>query len=124
MNDTPQGSPGAAEEPNRLPLSKHRYQTVTVHPPDENGACEVWGEYQEECGGRTFDSDGIIGWLYRMPVQVPAIYEDLTTPIIWVWLNEAGHPTHVFQTSCGQNTLLDYLVTLAPVIKWADEMKT
>lgn len=102
------------------PSRVYRYQTVTIHPPDENGAREVWGEYEERCGGRVFETDGIIGWLYLIPDQSPAH----SASSAWVWLNEAGHPTKVFHCFAGIDTLSPWLDTLAPIVTWAKEART
>lgn len=100
------------------PSPTYRYRTITIHPPDDNGAREVWGEYEERHGGRVFETDGIIGWLYLVPDHTPVHNGTLT----WVWMNEAGHPLCVFpeQNKC----LYPWLARLAPTVTWAKEART
>ena len=89
---------------------QYPYQSITIHPPDENGAREVWAEYEEIHGGKTFDSDGIIGWLYSMGNPNP-----------WIWMNEAGHPCTIFPYT---DDLRVWLSTRAPTVTWAEEART
>ena len=104
----------------------YRYKTITVHPPDDNGAREVWGEYEEVHGGKVFETDGIIGWLYHILDHVESSDIGYSS---FVWLNEAGHPTHTFRcypdgTPSQSSQLTAWLSTLAPIVTWAKEMKT
>ncbi len=64
--------------------NKPTYTSITIQPADEDGAFEVWGAYTvtHKAMG-TFETDGIIGHLYRVQDHY------------WVWINEAGHPTGV-----------------------------
>lgn len=92
------------------------YQSITIHPSGEDadlGAYEVWGDYVEEYKGRTFDTDGIIGWLYYVPNN-----EGKST---WVWMNEAGHPTRVLGDYDHQ--LMAWLYTKSPIVNWAKEAR-
>lgn len=82
-----------------------RYTHLTVQPADDNGACEVWGQFEVSYPGLgTFDSDGIIGYLYHLRAH-------------WVWINEVGHPTMVFSSA---DELAGWLQALAPSIDWAE----
>lgn len=82
-----------------------RYSHLTVQPPDEDGAIEVWGQNVVSCPGLgTFDSDGIIGYLYHVGAH-------------WVFINEIGHPTMVFSS---MDELTGWLQGLAPSIDWAE----
>lgn len=91
-------------------MNERTYSSISIHPADENGAQEVWATWEEDGGNMgVFDSDGIIGWLYRV--------DD-----IWVWMNEAGHPTRVFVD--GEPDLSEWLLSLSPCVTWATEMRT
>ncbi len=82
-----------------------RYTHLTVQPPDDNGAHEVWSQFVVTCPGMgTFDSDGIIGYLYHVGSH-------------WVFINEVGHPTMVFAV---MEELTGWLQSLAPSIDWAE----
>lgn len=82
------------------------YTHITIQPPNEDGALEVWGAYEVTAPVLgTFDSDGIIGFLYRMRNDR------------WVYLNEAGHPTEVFDN---QQDLIGWLQSKCPSIDWAE----
>lgn len=97
-------------------MSKGPYQTISIHPAiteDDSPSIdryEVWATWEEGGNMGVFDSDGIIGWLY--PVGERAT--------IWVWMNEAGHPTWVFTEGAD---LQKHLETLAPVVIWAKEAR-
>lgn len=86
------------------------YQSITIHPADKNGACEVWAEWIEDMDG--LDTDGIIGWLYNVSG-------------VWVWLNEAGHPTRVFSDAITTSLNLHaWLLLLSPNVIWATKART
>ncbi len=81
------------------------YTHLTIQPPNEDGSCEVWAAYEEkhpQLG--TFDTDGVIGFLYHLGSH-------------WVWANEVGHPTMVFDTP---EDLIGWLQAKSPSIDWAE----
>lgn len=88
---------------------KHRtYSHLTVQPPNEDGACEVWGAFDVTLKGMgSFASDGIIGYLYKVGIS----------PVRWVWINEAGHPTLVMDSN---EEVAGWLQSLSPSIDWAE----
>lgn len=69
----------------------HTYLSITISPPNDDLAMEVWATWEEHSKRMgTFDANGIIGYLYRVPMtEDPQVH-------MWVWLNEHGHPTRVF----------------------------
>lgn len=89
---------------------------IAIHPPfpddppsPHENSYEVWSAYTEthpKLG--TFDSDGIMGWLY-----------DLGNA--WVFMNEAGYPAMAFL--CKQD-LIGWLQSKSPLVTWNDEPKT
>lgn len=85
-----------------------RYNHLTIQPPDEDGSHEVWGSNVVTCAGLgTFDTDGIIGYLYQLRTH-------------WVFINEIGHPTMVFAS---MEELTGWLQALAPSIDWAESYR-
>lgn len=79
------------------------YLSIIVQPPDGDGAREVWGSHVVSCKGLgSFDSDGIIGFLYEVEGY-------------WVYLNQMGHPIRVFPTIGAVNV---WLGSRASKVKW------
>lgn len=98
-------------------MTPHTYQFITIHPAateDDSPSIdryEVWATYEEVFKGKTYDSEGVIGWLYPLG-------DKATT---WVWMNEAGHPTHVFVEG---EDLQAWLEKSAPIVTWATKART
>lgn len=76
-----------------------KIDAVSEHIP---GHREVWGSYVEKNGGKEFETDGVIGFLYEVSEGS-------------VWLNELGYPTKIFLSQGAINT---YLETLSDKINW------
>lgn len=69
-----------------LTSPKPPYTSILIQPPDEYGACEVWGSQVTVVPGLgEFDGDGIIGFIYCLSPY-------------WVFLNDHGHPRRVFNS--------------------------
>lgn len=88
-------------------LSRH-YTAITIHPTNEDGACEVWGSYEETLRGQAFDSDGIIGWLYPLGMTEGG-------PLYWIWMSYAGHPRGMFTST---EDLCRWLKPNADTLTW------
>lgn len=87
-----------------MPQTRSAYTHLTIQPPNEDGACEIWAQYTVTCSKLgVFDTDGVIAFLYHVGPY-------------WVWLNEAGHPTMVFSSA---EELDGWLQHLSPSIDWA-----
>lgn len=86
-------------------MAARTFNHITIQPADDNGACEVWGQYEASYPGLgTFDTDGIYGHLYHIGS-------------FWVFLNEQGHPTMVFSSV---EELAGWLQSKAPSLDWAE----
>jgi hypothetical protein len=82
--------------------NRSAYTHIVIHPLNEDGANEVWASYTETHPNMgTFETDGIIGWLYPISDH-------------WVWMNEAGHPTRIFST-CPE--AITWLYSLCPSVE-------
>lgn len=85
-----------------------KYLKITIQPANLDKAHEVWGAYTTSLAGMgTFDTDGIIGFLYEVGAH-------------WVFLDEAGHPTMVFAE---WHELAGWLQSLSPTVDWPESYK-
>lgn len=99
-------------------MSKGPYQSISIHPAiteDDSPSIdryEVWETHEEVLKGKSFDSDGVMAWLYPI---------DNGGATSWVWMNEAGHPTRIFTEGAD---LQRYLESLAPIVTWVSTART
>lgn len=88
------------------------YQSITIHPSSDPSDTyqEVWAEWVEELRGKTFDTDGIIGWIYPVPYHGERLF---------VWMNDCGYPAQIFS----DGELKGWLSYVAPKVVWATEAR-